>query len=350
MVSEISVENRKIGWDHPCFVIAEAGVNHNGNLHLAKKLINAAASAGADAVKFQTFSADKIILRGAPKADYQNRNTTENETQFQMLKKLELTEAQFKVLSDHSRRKKILFLSTPFDSESVEILENLKIPAYKISSGELTNFPLLRIIASKKKPVIVSTGMATLDEVAETVSYLKKKRVKDLAILHCTSDYPASIDDVNLRVIDTLYRSFNLPVGYSDHTIGIFVPLLAVARGACIIEKHITLDKNLPGPDHQASLDPEELKDMVLKIRMVERALGSGEKKPTKSEETMRKIARKSLVAAKKIGKGTTITADMIECKRPGSGISPRHLPEIISTIAKRTIPEDTLITWDMIE
>jgi len=350
MISEISVENRKIGPDHPCFVIAEAGVNHNGNLRLAKRLINTAARAGADAVKFQTFSTEKIILRNAPKADYQTRNATHDETQFQMLKKLELTEAQFGELSDYSRRKKILFLSTPFDNESVEILENLKIPAYKISSGELTNFPLLNMIASKKKPVIVSTGMATLDEVGEAVSFFRKKKVRDLALLHCTSNYPAAIDDANLRAIDTLYRSFNLPVGYSDHTLGIFVPLLAVARGACIIEKHFTVDKNLPGPDHQASLDPGELKEMVLKIRMVERALGSGEKKPTKSEEAMRTIARKSLVAVKRIRKGTTITADMIECKRPGSGISPRHLPEIINSITKRTIPEDTLITWDMIE
>ncbi len=317
---------------------------------MAKKMIAIAAASHADAVKFQTFCTERIALRSAPKADYQHRNSSMDETQYLMLKKLELTEAQFGELSDYARKKKILFLSTPFDTGSVEILEKIGIPAYKISSGELTNFPLLKIIASKKKPVIVSTGMADLGEVREAVTFLKKCGVKDLALLHCTSEYPASINEVNLRAMDTLRYSFDVPIGYSDHTTGIFVPLLAVAHGACIIEKHFTLDKNLPGPDHQASLDPDELKEMIQKIRLTERALGTGEKKPTKSEEIMRMVSRKSLVAVKKITKGTKITPDMIDCKRPGSGLSPQHLPEIINATAKRTIPVDSLITLDMIE
>lgn len=317
---------------------------------MAKKMIAVAADSHADAIKFQTFNAEKIAIKCAPKADYQQQNTSRDETQYQMLKKLELSEAQFRDLSTYAHKKRILFLSTPFDTDSVDILERIEIPAYKISSGELTNFPLLKIIASKKKPVIVSTGMATIDEVRKAVEFLRKYGVADLALLHCTSNYPTSIADVNLRAMKTLAHSFDVPIGYSDHTTGIFVPLLAVAHGACIIEKHFTLNKKLPGPDQQASLEPEELKEMVEKIRSVELALGDGVKKPTKSEKVMRTIARKSLVAIKKITKGTKITPEMIACKRPGTGLSPQFLPDIENKTAKRTIPVDTLITWDMIE
>lgn len=350
MVSKISIGNRDIGPDQPCFIIAEAGVNHNGDIRMAKKMIDVAAASSADAVKFQTFIAEKIAIKCAPKANYQRKNTPRDETQYQMLKKMELSEEQFGELFDYARKKRILFLSTPFDRESVDILEKIEIQAYKISSGELTNFPLLKIIASKRKPVIVSTGMATFDEVQAAVVFLRKNGIADLALLHCTSNYPTLIPDVNLRAMNTLSSSFDVPVGYSDHTIGIFVPLLAVAHGACIIEKHFTLDKKLHGPDHQASLEPDELREMVKKIRLVELALGDGEKKPTKSEEVMRTIARKSLVAVKKITKGTKITQEMIGSKRPGSGLSPQCLPEIVNKTAKRTISADTLITWDMIE
>jgi N-acetylneuraminate synthase len=350
MVAKLSIGNRDIGPAQSCFIIAEAGVNHNGDIRKAKKLIAVAAASHADAVKFQTFSAEKIAIRNAPKADYQEKNTPVHETQFQMLKKLELSEEQFEELSEYARKKKILFLSTPFDGESVEILERIGIPAFKVSSGELTNFPLLKIIASKGKPVIISTGMATMDEVRAAVDFLRENGVCDLALLHCTSNYPAAVEDVNLRAMTTLADAFDVPVGYSDHTQGILIPLLAVAHGACIIEKHFTLDKNLPGPDHQASLEPDEFKEMVEKIRMVEMAIGNGEKKPTKSEEGMRRIARKSIVSVKRIQKGAKITAEMLDCRRPGSGLSPQHLPEIIGKNARQTIPAETLITRDMIE
>ncbi len=335
--------------NHHTFIIAEAGVNHNGSLELAKKLVDIAVEAGADAIKFQTFKANKISVRNAPKADYQKETTNKNESQFDMLKKLELDEVSHKILIDYSIKKGIEFLSTPFDLESAEFLTGqLNLPKIKISSGDITNAPLLLKIAKTGIPVILSTGMSTLSEIEEALSVLAygytnftEKPSLDIftkafasiegqqflqekvTLLHCTSEYPAPFDEVNLKAMDTIKNAFQLPVGLSDHTPGIAVPIAAVARGARIIEKHFTLDKNLPGPDHKASLEPNELKEMVRSIRQVEAALGSPIKSPTLSELKNKTVVRKSLVIASKVKQGENFTEENLTVKRPGNGISP---------------------------
>ncbi|MDI6917988.1 MAG: N-acetylneuraminate synthase, partial [Thermoplasmatales archaeon] len=301
---DVKIGNRIIGKGNPCFIIAEAGVNHNGEMNLAKKLIDTAKNAKADAVKFQTFKTGKILIKEAPKAEYQKETTGEG-TQYEMIKKLELSEKDFKELAGYAKQRGIMFLSTPFDEESADLLEKLNVPAFKIGSGDLTNLPLLEYIAKKDKTIIISTGMATLDEVRDAVNAIKNAGNNQIILLHCTSNYPAKIGDCNLRAMHTLEKEFNVPVGYSDHTLGITVSVAAVAMGASVIEKHFTLDKNLPGPDHRASLEPDELKEMVKKIRNVEKALGTGEKKPAESEMETQKVARKSIVAKVNIQKGT---------------------------------------------
>ncbi|NQE54222.1 hypothetical protein C5S29_11565 [ANME-1 cluster archaeon GoMg3.2] len=344
----VKIGDRNIGDGEPCFIIAEAGVNHNGNINLAKKLIDAAKDAGADAVKFQTFKAENVVIKNAEKAEYQK--TVKEESQYGMLKKLELTEEDFRELADYAKKDGILFLSSPFDKESVDLLDELDVPAFKIASGEMTNFPLLRYIAKKGKPIILSTGMSTLGEVEEALNSIRSEGVEEVILLHCISNYPARIEDVNLRAMETLKQAFQIPVGFSDHTLGITASIAAAALGACVIEKHFTLDRNLPGPDHKASLEPDELKEMVQAIRDVEKALGNGVKIPTKDEEEIKRIARRSIVAKVDIPKGTTITEDMMDAKRPGRGIEPKSIDMIVGEKAKEDIKKDEIVTWKMIE
>lgn len=332
------------------FIIAEAGVNHNGSIELAKQLINAAASAGADAVKFQTFIAEEVVSINAPKAEYQKETTDISESQYDMIKKLELSKKDHLELIDHAKNRNIIFLSTPFDERSVDLLVELGIPLIKISSGEITNHPFLKYISKKGLPIILSTGMSTLNEVDEAVSAIKEAGCKDLTLLHCTSNYPSRIEDCNLRAMKTMFNSFNLPVGYSDHTLGTVVPIAAAAMGACVIEKHFTMDKNLPGPDHKASLEPNELKEMVRNIRIVEKAFGSSMKSPVASELEVRDVVRRSIVAKVEIPRGIIITEDLLAFKRPGVGIAPKHIGLLIGKTANQNIHKDEIIKLENME
>jgi N-acetylneuraminate synthase/N,N'-diacetyllegionaminate synthase len=343
---EIKVADRVIGEGHPCFVIAEAGVNHNGRPDLARKLIDKAKGVGADAVKFQVFSAEEIVTRTAKKAEYQKRGTGEG-TQYKMLKRLELSEDDLEGLAQHAEKRGIIFLASAFDEKGADLLERLGAPAFKIPSGEITNFPLLKHIAGKKKPIILSTGMSTLGEVWEALEVIRKEGTNDVVLLHCVSNYPAKVEEVNLRAMGTLRRVFGLPVGLSDHTVGITIPIAAVAVGAAVIEKHLTLSRKLPGPDHSASLEPDEFREMIAGIREVERALGDGIKRPTESEERMKKIVRKSIVAKVHIPKYTVITEQMLSIKRPGTGLEPKYLKEVIGKRARKEIEADEIITFD---
>lgn len=333
----------------PVFIIAEAGVNHNGDLRLAKKMIEVAAEAGADAIKFQTFRAEKLVTREAAKANYQKINTGDDrETQYEMLKKLELNEEEHQELIEYCRRLKILFLSTPFDLESVALLERIGVEAYKISSGDLTDIPLIEAVASRRKPVLISTGMGSLGEVEEAVAAARRMNNEELVLLHCTTSYPTPYREVNLRAMLTLKEAFQLPVGYSDHTSGLEIPAAAVVLGARVIEKHFTLDKDLPGPDHRISLTPDELKTMVRCIRNVEAALGDGRKSATAGEEEAKKIARKSIVAACDIPAGTVITRELLTCKRPGTGLPPGFIKYLLGRKAKTALKKDSVVNfWD---
>lgn len=326
------------------YIIAEAGVNHNGNIVLAKKMVEIARKTGANAIKFQTFRAEKLVTKYARKALYQEKNSRNSETQLEMLKKLVLTEDQFLELKDYCAKLDLDFLSTPFDFESVDFLFQMGISQWKIPSGEITNLPYLIKIAKTKLPIILSTGMATLDEVAEAVAILKKYGSNEIALLHCTTEYPAPFDEVNLRAMLTMREEFKLPIGYSDHTMGIEIPIAAVAMGATIIEKHFTLDRSMNGPDHQASLEPDELEQMVCAIRNVEKAFGDGIKKPAESEKKNIQIARKSIVAETRIKMGGTFTKDNLTVKRPGNGISPMKWFEVLGKRAARDFEEDELI------
>jgi N,N'-diacetyllegionaminate synthase len=345
--SVIRIGPKSIGSGEPVFIIAEAGVNHNGDLHRAKKLVDAAAEAGADAVKFQTFRADELVSASAPKARYQKETTGTDESQLEMIKRLELSADAFQELSTHCESRKILFLSSPFDPQSVDLLENLNILAYKVPSGEINNWPFLEHIASKHKPVILSTGMCYLSEVDEAIRVLGSAGCTELALLHCTSSYPASAASSNLRAMQTLAEAFQIPVGLSDHTLGAEIPLAAVALGGCIIEKHLTLDKSLPGPDHQASMDPIELRSLIRAIRSVESAMGDGIKRPNASEEDVRNVARRSILTRQAIPQGARITRDMLVFKRPGTGIPPSKLSTVVGRRAAREIPADTLIQFE---
>ena len=349
-MQQLTIGKKELGSQHPCFIIAEAGVNHNGDTALAKKLIDAAIEAGADAVKFQTFKAEKIVTPTAEKADYQKHTTGAGESQYEMIKKLELSETDFRNLSDYAKEAGIIFLSTPFDEESVDLLDQIGVPAFKVPSGEITNFPLLKKIAQKSKPIILSTGMATLGEVEEALNYLKKHGAEEIVLLHCTTSYPAPVASVNLRVMETLRYAFQVPVGYSDHTEGITIPIAAATMGACVIEKHFTLDRTLPGPDHQASLEPRELTAMVKAVRDVELARGNGIKGPTEEEEAIKRVARRSIVAKRDIHMGDVLTEDDLATKRPGIGIEPRYLDSVVRMKARVPIRRDQVIQWDMIE
>lgn len=287
-----------------------------------------------------------MVTQSAGKAEYQKETTGAEESQFEMIKKLELTEKDFGELSAYARKEGIVFLSSPFDKKSVDLLDELGAPAFKIPSGEITNFPLLKHIARKGKPIILSTGMSTLGEIEDALEVIRKEGAKEIILLHCVTAYPAKVEDMNLRAMETLRCTFKLPVGLSDHTLGITIPIAAVALGACMIEKHFTLDKNLPGPDHQASLGPEELKQMIKAIREVEKAMGDGNKMPTEEEKQIQKVARRSIVARVDIPRGTIISEDMLDIKRPGTGLEPKFLDMVIGARAKVNIVTDELITW----
>jgi N-acetylneuraminate synthase/N,N'-diacetyllegionaminate synthase len=346
-MKKIEIGNKLVGDEQPIFIVAEIGVNHNGDIRLAKKLIDAAKDAGADAVKFQAFKTEKVVTKYAEKAKYQKETTGLSESQYDMIRRLELKDEEIRELYNYAKKNNIIFLSSAFDEESVDLLDNLGVPAFKVASGEITNFPLLRYIAEKKKPIILSTGMSTIGEIEEALEVIREKGVENIVLLHCVTSYPAKIEDVNLRVIEALRRRFKLPVGFSDHTLGITIPIAVAALGAVLVEKHFTLDRTLPGPDHRASLEPDELKDMVRAVRDVEKALGDRVKKPTKDEERIKKVVRRSIVAKMGIPKGTVITEDMLDFKRPGVGIEPKYLNEIIGKKAKKDIKPDGLITFD---
>jgi len=329
------------------FIIAEAGVNHNGNLEMALRLVDVACAAGADAVKFQTFKADNIIAVNAPKADYQKDATGPDESQLEMVKKLELDEAAHTRLHHYCQDKDIPFLSTPFDLESIDLLTRLGLEIFKIPSGEITNLPYLRKLGALKKRLILSTGMAELSEIKDALDVLVDagSRMEDITVLHCNTEYPTPFEDVNLRAMLTIRSAFpGISVGYSDHTLGIEAPIAAVAIGATVIEKHFTLDRNLPGPDHRASLEPDELAAMISAIRNIEKALGTGIKKPSPSESRNIPVARKSIVAAAPIKKGETFTEMNITVKRPGTGITPMRWDEIIGRKAAKPYRKDELI------
>lgn len=361
----IEINRKKIGQEQSCFIILDAGVNHNGSMELAKKLVDAAKKAGVDAVKFQTFKSEKIVTPDAEQAEYQTKNIGKKESQYEMLKRLELTYKDFEELKKYCDKKGIMFLSTPHScNEDVDLIAKL-CPAIKVASGDLINIPLLKYIAHKNLPILLSTGMGTLEEVREAVDTIKHYN-DQLVLLHCTSNYPTPLNEVNLKSMITMYNEFKLPVGYSDHTEGIIVSVAAVAMGACVVEKHLTIDKTMEGPDHKASLEPHEAAALVKQVRRVEKMLkqnksidtilnelnipreilGDGVKKPMPSEYATMKVARKSVVAAQDIKKGTVITEDMLTIKRPGNGLHPREYYNIIGKTAKKDIAKDSLLSW----
>lgn len=327
-------------------IIAEAGVNHNGSMELARQLVDAAAEAGVDYVKFQTFKTEKLVTPDAKQADYQKRNTGKTESQFAMLKKLELSAADHEELMAYCKQKGVRFFSTAFDLDSMDYLHSLGLGIWKIPSGELTNYLYLRKIASYGEPVILSTGMSEMHEIEEAMQVLLAHGLsrEQITLLHCTTEYPTPWHEVNLKAMLSLREHFGVQVGYSDHTVGIEVPIAAAAMGACVIEKHFTLDKNLPGPDHKASLEPAELKAMVTSIRHIEAALGDGCKTVTASERKNMAVARKSIVAARDIAKGEILDETALTVMRPGSGISPMRWNEVVGTVAVRDFKEGDCI------
>jgi len=328
------------------FIIAEAGVNHNGSLDLAKKLVDVACSAGVDAVKFQTFKAKNLVTKHSQKAIYQKENTDKKETQFDMLKKLELDKKKHQELISYCNNKKIIFLSSPFDHESIDLLNDLGLEVFKIPSGEITNFPYLRYLGKLNKKIILSTGMSNMNEIKGALDILINSGTKknNITILHANTEYPTPMEDVNLRAMVSIGEELDIKFGYSDHTLGIEVDIAAVAMGATCIEKHFTLDKNMEGPDHKASLEPEQLKEMVRTIRNIEIALGDGVKKPSQSEIPNIEIARKSIVAKTIIKKGDVLNESNLAIKRPGGGLSPINWDKVLNTKAKKDYQEDELI------
>ena len=331
---------------NPTLVIAEAGVNHNGDLKLAMQLIDAAFESGADVIKFQTFSACQVATAYADQAAYQQRNLDTTQNQLSMLQRLELQADDHYKLIDYCHNRNIDFLSTAFDFSSIELLSRLNLKYWKVPSGEITNLPYLRLIGSQGKPVILSTGMSNLGEIESALSVLESAGTprSNITVLHCTTEYPAPLNDVNLRAMQTIAQSFGVQVGYSDHTDGIFIPISAVAMGATVIEKHLTLDRNLPGPDHKASLEPDQFRSMVQGIRNIELALGDGIKRPSRSELSNRLVVRKSIVSSRPIRAGDLLTEDNITVKRPGTGISPMFWDEWIGRVASRDFSVDELI------
>lgn len=361
-ISDIQIANKKIGANHPCFIIAEAGVNHNGDINIAKKLVDAAQKSGVDAIKFQTFKAEDIVTPSAEQAEYQIKSIGKD-SQCNMLKKLELTYDQFRELKKYCDKKGIMFLTTPHSSKQDVDLAAELCPVIKVGSGDLTNLPILKYIAETKLPIMLSTGMSTLDEIKEAVDAILPIN-KQLMLLHCTTSYPVKYEQVNLRAMVTLKNTFNLITGYSDHTEGIDVAVAAVAMGAKVIEKHFTLDRNMEGPDHKASIDPKEMCELVQRIRHaekeissgkkcddilkeipgMEKALGNGIKKQYPAEMDIANVARKSIVANADIKKGEKITGNMLTIKRPGTGLHPRYLEKILGKTSTRNIKKYELV------
>ena len=330
--------------ENKVFVIAEAGVNHNGSLDNALKLVDIAKEAGADCVKFQTYIVENLINEEAEMADYQKANTKSEKTQYELLKSLCLNFDDFLILRDYCVKKGIMFLSTPFDLGSIDFLNDLGVKIWKIPSGEITNFPYLSKIGSTRKEVILSTGMCTLNEVGNAIEVLKEYGTKQITLLHCTTEYPAPVDEINLLAMKKMEKEFKVPIGYSDHSEGFEISLAAVAMGAVVIEKHFTIDKDMPGPDHKASLSPIELKEMVTAIRKIEAAMGSGEKNPTKSEMVNMNLVRKSIVASKDIKQGEILTETNVTVKRPGSGLSPMEWKKVMGSKAKMNFKKNQMI------
>lgn len=343
IVDPIAIQGRSIGAGAPCFIIAEAGVNHNGDLALAHRLVDAAADAGADAVKFQTFDADALASADAPSAAYQQLATGQG-SQRDMLRRLTLDEPAHIELKRHADARGIIFLSTPFESASVELLERLQVPAFKVPSGELTNHLFLRLLAQKGKPLLVSTGMSELAEVEAAVRVLLQAQVQGFALLHCTSSYPAPLESVNLRAMQTLRSRFAVPVGYSDHTLGTVVPVGAVALGAKVLEKHLTLSRTMTGPDHAASMEPDEMARLVKEVRAIEAALGDGEKIVQPCERETQRVARKSLFVARDLPVGHRLSESDLVARRPGTGISPALLEEVLGRTLRRALPADAML------
>jgi N,N'-diacetyllegionaminate synthase len=347
-VDSLVIAGREIGADAPCFIIAEAGVNHNGAVSLAIELIDAAVEAGADAVKFQTFKADALAAANAPAADYQRSNTAAN-TQSELLEKLELGPDDFETLANHAAQRGILFLSTAFDSASLGLLRSLGVPAFKVPSGELTNHAFLAEIARVGQPVLVSTGMADIGEVEDAIAVIRSEGNDEIVLLHCVSEYPAAPESANLRAMATMRSAFGVPVGYSDHTLGLEVPLAAAALGAVVIEKHLTTDRTLTGPDHAASLEPLEFTRLVRGVRAVESALGSGIKRPTPGEAKIAAVVRRSLVARRGVAKGQALSVEDLVSLRPGTGIPPSAIGYVIGRVAREPIPAGTVLSLDML-
>ncbi|MHA1797330.1 MAG: N-acetylneuraminate synthase [Candidatus Helarchaeota archaeon] len=344
-MQQIKIADKWIGEKQPCFIIAEAGVNHDGDLNKAKKLIDIAKDAKVDAVKFQTWITEELSTKNTKKASYQIENTGAEESQFEMLKKLELSQDDFIELKEYSEKKKIIFLSTGDEEKSIEFLYNLGVPAFKIGSAELTNLRMLKLVAQKNIPIILSTGMGNIDEIREAVNEIYKTGNNKLILLHCTSEYPTNYEDVNLNAMLTIKTNFNSIVGYSDHTLGTLVPIVAVSLGAKVIEKHFTYSKSAEGPDHICSLDPMELKEMVTKIRQVEIILGEKVKKPTEKELEIKKLIRKTIVASMDIPKSTKISNNMLALKRSNGSLEPKMINKILGLTTKRKFQKDEPIS-----
>lgn len=336
--------------DRKVVVIAEAGINHNGELGLAKELVDFAAWAGADAVKFQTFQADLVASETAPKAEYQRLHTSRKESHREMIRRCELSEKMHRILSERCNRRGITFLSTPFDAPSADLLERIGVSVFKIPSGELTNLPFLAHVAKKGKPLIMSTGMATLKEVTTAVRTVRRSGNTKLVLLHCVSAYPAEPKDMNLRAMETLHRCFNVPVGLSDHTIGSAVAIAAVALGATVIEKHITVGRSLKGPDHSFSLMPDEFKRLVADIRSVEAARGDGRKKPVRAETRIASISRRSLFVARPLLRGERLDRSAVAILRPGTGLGPEVLPSLLGRRLVRSVASGRMLTREMLQ
>ncbi|HEY7960547.1 MAG TPA: N-acetylneuraminate synthase [Solirubrobacteraceae bacterium] len=340
----MSIGGRRVGWREPVLVIAEAGVNHDGDVRVALELVDAAAAAGAEAVKFQTFEPRALASPAAPLARYQREHVPAANGQLEMLERLSLPAEDFATIAAHCARRGILFLSTPFDLNGADLLQRLGVPAFKVSSGELTNLPLLRGLAARGLPLIVSTGMATLAEVGEAVDIVRAADAP-LVLLHCVSSYPTPDEEANVRAIDTLRSAFAVPVGYSDHCLGVTASLAAVARDACVLERHLTLDRRRPGPDHAMSLQPEELRDLIRQVRRMESVLGDGRKAPREAEWDTRAVARRSIVATRALAAGETLTEEDLTLKRPGGGLTPNRLPSLLGARVVRALAEDEQLT-----
>lgn len=344
-INTILINKRRVGYGLPVFIIAEAGVNHNGSLKNALKLVDVASRVGADAIKFQTFKAEEVTTAESEMVEYQKKNVGGKKNQLDMLKKLELKDKFYEPIIKHCKKRNIIFLSTPHGGyKSVDFLKALNMPAFKFGSGDLTNLPVLEYVAKLKRPIILGTGMATMKEIKEAIQQIQKTGNNKIIVLHCTTDYPTELRDVNLRAMQSMMKEFGILIGYSDHTLGIQTSIMATTLGACIIEKHFTLDRNMPGPDHKASLEPEELAEMIRGVRDVDVIMGSKIKKPTKNEQKHKASARKSVVTSMSIKRGVKITKNKLAIKRPGTGIEPKLINKVIGKKAKRNLKKDYLI------